>query len=275
MTIVSPFTYAESIGAAAPTWQLDITKWGNRGAGGVVGDLAYTGSIPGGVQAVAIGPDSTVSEVIIDHNLVGAVGFATTTPTPGQIIAGSLTVGVGAPAGPLAGPLAVRTAMQGQYADAYFVDGDPVAKNFGGLAALFEVPKLSLIFYSPTARNIVIPTVRAPLIRRFKAANMGATAKTLVGIWPVSGRKNIRVSVAARGGAAAADVFVGLISYVVDTEAGVPAFSATEVLSNAIAVSGVTGAMGAFVSTAPCQYLAVYYTRTGVGDLDGEVFATD
>lgn len=272
MTVVSPYTFAQAA-PFSPTWALDITRWGNRGASSVAGELRYSGSIDGAVAGVAIGPDSTVPEAIIGYNPVGPT-IVTTAPSPGEVQAGTLTVGVNTPAGPLAGPLAVRVAMEGQFGDSYMRDGATVASNFGELEPLFEMPKLSLIFYMPTSRLPLVPAVRAPMIRPFDAI-MGAGAKTLVAIWPVSGRKRMNIRARAYG-TAVGTFFVGQISYAVDTIVGVanPRFS--EVQSSAVAVDATTGAQGVWSSDVSCQFLALYYTRSaGAGNLQGVLTALD
>lgn len=272
MTIVSPYTYQQAIGALAPYWWLEITRWGNRGASGVAGDLTYAGQIRGSVAGVAIGPDSTVSEAIIGFNSVGPT-FATTAPTPGEVQPGTVTVGVNAPVGPLAGPLTVRTAMQGQFADGYMRDGATAASPFGGAEPLFEMPKLSLLFYAPTSRPSV-PAVRAPMLRSFDRT-MGAGPVTLVAIWPVSGRRRMTVSARAYG-TAVGNFFVGRISYAVETVVGVATPRYSEDLSTANAFDATTGAQAAWSSDVPCQFLALYYTKTaGAGDLQGVMTAVD
>lgn len=276
MTILSPYTYPQTIGSGhAPQWVLHISKWGNRGAAGVAGDLAYSGSIPGGCQYVAIGPDSTVSEAIISFNQVGPFSTVALAPTPGQTAEGALTVGVGAPLGPLAGALGVRVAMQGQYGDTYFQDGATAASNFGDAEAKFEAPELQLIFFGPTARVVTVGR-RAPMLR---VGNLtvpdAAGTKTLVAIWPVSGRGSKRVS-ARCNGTLVGTFTVGLISYVVTTVVGVAVTNNSEVQATPINVSAVTGAAGAFESSVPCQFLAVYFTRSaGGGDFIAELTAID
>lgn len=272
MTVISPYTYNQAR-AVAPYWWLAVTNWGNRGASSVAGDLTYQGTIDGAVAGVAIGPDSTASEVIVGFNSVGPT-FATTAPSPGEVQQGTLTVGVGAPAGPLAGSLVVRTAMQGQYGDTYMRDGATVVSNFGAAEPLFEAPRLSLVFYLPTTQAPILPATRAPMVRPF-SVTMGAGAVTLVAIWPVSGRRRMRVSARATGDAVA-NFFVGQIMYAVDTIVGVAAPRFSEDLSAANAVSGVSGAQAAWEGTSPCQFLALYYTKSaGAGDLQGVLTATD
>lgn len=273
MTVVSPYTYAQAIGALAPYWWLEITRWGNRGASSVPGELTYDGVINGPVAGVAIGPDSTVSEVIVGYNSVGPV-FLTIAPFPGEVQAGTLTVGVNAPAGPLAGPLSVRVAMEGQFADTYMRDGATAASPFGAAEPLFEMPTLSLVCYAPSSPNPIVPATRAPLIRSFDVV-MGAGAKTLVAIWPVSGRRRMRVSARAYG-TAVGSFYVGRISYAVTTIAGLTVPRYAEVLSSGVAVDATTGAQGEWSSQEPCQFLALYYTRTaGAGNLQGVLTATD
>ncbi len=272
MTVISPYTYAQAA-AFSPYWQLEVTRWGNRGASSVPGELAYQGVIGGPVAGVAIGPDSTVAEAIVGFNSVGPT-FATTAPSPGEVQPGTLSVGVNAPAGPLAGPLSVRVAMQGQFADGYVRDGGTSVSNFGALEPLFEMPKLSLMFYMPTTRALLAPATRVPMTRSFDVV-MGAGAVTLVAIWPVSGRKRMNVRARAYG-TAVGSFFVGQISYQVDTVLGVAAPAYAEVLSPANAVSGVSGAQAVWSSDVPCQFLALYYTKSGGnGDLQGVMTAVD
>lgn len=272
MTVTSPYVYAQAA-PYFPYWWLNMTRWGNRGASSMAEELAYQGSIAGGVGGVAIGPDSTVPEAIIGFNSLGPT-FAQLAPAPGEVQEGTLTVGVNAPAGPLAGPLTVRTAMQGQFSDAYMRDGATVVSNFGALEPLFEMPKLSLIFYMPTTRAPLVPATRAPMIRPFDVV-MGAGAVTLVAIWPVSGRRRMMVS-ARSYGTAAGNFFVGRISYAVDTIVGVASPRYSEDLSNANAIDATSGVQAAWSSQDPCQFLALYYTKTGGnGNLQGVMTALD
>lgn len=272
MTVNSPYTYAQAA-PFSPYWWLNVTRWGNRGASSVAGDLTYQGTIDGPVRGIAIGPDSTVPEVIIGFNSVGPT-FAQLAPAPGQILEGTLTVGVNAPAGPLAGPLVVRTAMQGQFGDSYMRDNAAVASDFGIAEPLFEIPKLSLVFYLPATNSPIVPATRAPMIRPFDVV-MGADPVTLVAIWPVSGRRRMRVSARAYG-TAVGNFFIGQIAYAVDTVVGVAQPMFSEVLSTPIPVASGSGVQGAWESTASCQFLALYYTRTaGAGNLQGVMTAVD
>lgn len=267
MTILSPYTFSETIGNNADIWILHISRWGNRGASSIAGDLVYSGAIPAGVQAVAIGPQSTVSEAIIDCNLVGPFAIVQATPVPGGLIEGSLIVAGGAPLGPLAGSLSVRVAMQGQYGDTYIRDNATGTSAFGATESLFENPELQLIFYGGRAR-VTSPGRRAPMIRRATATIPDSgTTQTLLAIYPVSGRGAKRVSARATG-TLIGSVNVGLISYIVTTPVATPVVLSSEAQSANIAVDGTTGAVNDYTSSDPCQFLAVYFTRTsGTGDV--------
>lgn len=276
MTIVSPFTYNETLGNNADIWTLQISNWGNRGAAGIAGDVTYSGSIPAGVQAVAIGPQSTVSEVIIDCDLVGPRVLVQATPVPGALLLNSLIAGVGAPLGPLAGSLTVRTAMQGQYGDTYIRDNATGTSAFGDAEPLFESPSLQLVFYGGRARAASFGHRRAPMIRRATLTVPDAgTAQELVAIYPVSGREAKYITVRATGTLIGV-VNIGLIGYIVTTPVATPVILSAEDLSANVAVNGVTGAAGSFSSSVPCQFLAVYFTRTsGLGDVQTIFTAID
>lgn len=281
MTVMGTSTYARVVASAMPFWRLEITNWGNRQTNADANSLEYVADpINGGGQVLVIGPESTVDTVLVAYQDLSLTpqmliklnqDIATFPPGTTNLIMQS--VSVARPGVLLPGPLRVRAAQSSMYADAYYRDGDAAAYPFGGAELLFERPVLQLYVY-PALPQLFIPHRRADMIRSTVTKASAATGvETLVGVWPVAGRKAKAVYVRATD-QLEATIRVGMISSYV---AGSVASPLPQMVEDTLATAAVTPTVQAsFSAPQLCQYLAVYYTWTsGDGNLITNLTASD
>lgn len=273
MTVTSLYTYSQVLAAGYPFWRLQITNWGNRGAGADSDSIDYTGSIEAGAAAVMIGPDSTVDEINLAYYST-LIGPAVSILNPGSLNQLEFTVGVKRPVFNIPGPLAVGTSFSTMFTDTYFKDGDPAAQNFGTAEPLFEAPELQLLFY-PTVPPLPPVPKRNDMYRSRQTAGGAGTSETLIGIWPVMGRSCKSLYFRATGDLVA-NIRVGGIIDVVSTSVGVPVSRAVEDTIGTAAISGVTGVQESITTGRPMQWISAYFTRvSGTGFINSVLFAED
>lgn len=281
MTVMGTSTYARVVASAMPFWRLEISNWGNRQNNADANSLEYVEApINGGGQVIVIGPESTVDTVLVAYQdlsltpqLLAKLNEDIETFPPGTTNLIMQSVSVTRPGVLLPGPLRIRAAQSSMYADAYYRDGDATAYLFGGAESLFERPLLQLYIY-PALPPLVVPHRRADMIRSTVTEASAATGvETLVGIWPVAGRKAKAVYVRATD-LLEATIRVGMISSYV---AGSVASPLPQMVEDTLATATVTPtAQASFSVPQLCQYLAVYYTRTsGDGNLITNLTASD
>lgn len=279
MTVTSNFNYGRVQAIGQSVFRVMINNWGNRGTGADANSLAYGSTVLpdqaiGSAFAVAIGPDSTVDRAVISFNPFfngASVLPLPETYNPNQ----QQLVSVPRPSGRLAGPLNVRASNINFYQDAYFKDGDPAQKPFGGTEPLFESPVLELDFYL-TPSGVPLPTKRNPMFRRMlidATARIGA-GEQLLGIFPVFGRKSFTAHFRGTGDINGT-VRVGAITY---SYQGSPAtLVCTEATLGSEPFNATTMAQTALAQGLNAQYLALYYTAaagTG-GFVEGHLLAED
>lgn len=279
MSIQSNFLYSQAVGAGLPFWRLEITNWGNRGAGADADSIAYTKPIKDSAAAIVIGPDSTVDQVIVGYNEVLNPGIAYVIPAPGNLNQISMTVGVKRPGFRLSGPLSVRTSYSTQFTDIYNKDGSPTNLPFGTAEPLFEAPRLQLLVY-PTPPKVPIERRRNDMYRTVQTlVNGDIGAEELIGIWPVMGRgcKSLYFKAVNTGDLVATVRVGGIVDYVT-TQVGLPSIRQVEkTVNNAtLTVNAATGVTAQCTTGRPMQWIAAYVTRvSGTGLLDTVLIAED
>ena len=279
MTVQGTSTYASVVTSGMPFWRLEISNWGNRETNADANSLEYVDApVNGGGQVIAIGPDSTVDTVIVAYQdlsmtpqLLTKLNIDIDSFPPGTLNLIMESVSTVRPGVLLPGPLRVRAAQSSMYADTYYRDGDATTSPFGGGEPLFERPQLQLYVY-PSLPGLSVPHRRSDMLRSTVTTAAGVT-ETLIGIWPVAGRKTKAVYFRVTD-TLTANVRVGLISGYVAGTAGSPLPRMVEDTLNTAAVTAT--AQASMSSAVPCQYLAAYYTRTGgAGDVITNLIASD
>lgn len=281
MTVQGTSTYARVVTAGMPFWRLEISNWGNRQTNADANSLEYVDApVNGGGQVIVIGPDSTVDTVIVAYQdlsltpqVLAKLNNDIATASPGFINLIMESVSVVRPGVLLPGPLRIRAAEPSMYADTYYRDGSSTTSPFGGGEVLFERPQLQLYVY-PSLPALFIPHRRVDMLRSVQTtASADVGAETLIGIWPVAGRKRKAVYFRVTD-TLEASLRVGLISGYVGGTAGVPLPRMVEDTLSTAALTATTQA--SMSSEVPCQYLAAYYTRTaGAGDVITNLIASD
>lgn len=281
MTVVSLNSYAEARKAGLPWWRLEITNWGNRQTGAAATSLIYPASgsinapgpwIPGGAACVAIGPDSTVDEMIVDYNQVLTPG-TWSTPDAGDLNQTSMTVSYGRPGILLPGPMVYRAAYSSMFGDSYIKDGVTGTADLG-TNAVFEAPRLQVLtYFKPPA--VPPATKRADMYRSFRTTMDGSAGEKTFAIWPVMGRRSMTVFLTAQG-TLVANVRVGAIVDYCATVASALSARPTEETILSGTVNATTAAQLRVASGKPAMFLAVYGTYTsGVGLVNCTMIATD
>lgn len=281
MTVQGTSTYARVVTSGMPFWRLEISNWGNRQTNADANSLEYVDApINGGGQVIVIGPDSTVDTVLVVYQdlsltpqLLAKLNADIATFPPGTLNLIMESVSVVRPGVLLPGPLRIRAAEPSMYADTYYRDGSSTTSPFGGGEPLFERPRLQLYVY-PSLPALFVPHQRADMLRStVTAASADVGAETLIGIWPVAGRKRKAVYFRVTD-TLEASLRVGLISGYVAGTVGAPLPQMVEDTLSTAALTATTQA--SMASETPCQFLAAYYTRTaGAGDVVTNLFASD
>lgn len=264
-----------------PFWRLEISNWGNRQTNADANSLEYVAApVNGGGQVIVVGPDSTVDTVLVAYQdlsltpqVLVKLNNDIDTAAPGSINLIMESVSVVRPGVLLPGPLRIRAAESSMYADTYYRDGSSTTSPFGGGEPLFERPQLQLYVY-PSLPQLFVPHRRADMLRSaLTAASADVGAETLIGIWPVAGRKAKTVYVRATD-TLEATIRVGMISGYV---AGTVAVPLPRMVEDTLTTAAITPtAQASFSVPQLCQYLAVYYTRTaGAGNVVTNLTASD
>lgn len=275
MAVQSIDLYAQVTSDGLPWWRLQLSNWGNRGAGADADSIAYAGTIAEAAGVVIIGPDSTADQAVIDYTRTLS-GPAIITPTPGALNQRSFTVGINKPGVALPGPLTVRSAFSTMFTDTYFKDGSPTELPFGTTEPLFEAPNLQLLFYP--GQPIVPPyTKRNDMYRSSQTQFLAGTAEVLMAIWPVMGRSCKSLYFRATNDLVAT-VRVGAIVDYVTTQVGVAVPRAAEDTVNTVVinVNGTTGVQASVTTGRPMQWIGAYATRaSGQGFINTQLIAQD
>lgn len=275
MTVQSRLLYSQVLGAGLPFWRLELSNWGNRGAGADANSLQYQGRIDAGAAAIVIGPESTADEAVIRYNQ--GIGAPTAQAIfPGAVDQEELTIGVKKPGINLPGPLQVGTTFTTQFTDGYFRDGDPTGFPFGTLEPRFEAPTLQLLFYPRPPTNVAYK--RNDMYRSSRIAADGAIGtETLIAIWPVMGRACKSIYFRATGNLVATVRVGGIVDFVT-TVLGLPQARVIEKTVNnvTLTVNATTGATAQCTTGRPMQWIAAYYTRvSGDGNIETNLIAED
>lgn len=282
MTVRSLNTYAQAVQSGYPFWRLEIDNWGNRQTGADATSLVYPANgnnmgpinIPGGAQLIAIGPDSTADQLIVDYNQILTPGTFTP-PNPGNLNQQSMTIGVNRPGIQVPGPMIFRTSYSTMYGDIYIRDGIPGNVPLG-TNPVFESPSLQVFTYTRVPPAIP-PLKRVDMYRSINTIieDQGGEEEVLA-IWPVMGRKWIGIYVRASG-TLQADIRMGRVTDYVNTAAGpVAQFRPVEKTVVTASVSGSGATQSCMATSKPCQFITLNAIwQSGVGGIVATMIASD
>jgi hypothetical protein len=277
MSVQSVHTYEQVSQARGPWWRLDVSNWGNRGAGADSTSISVpTSPTRGGAAAIVIGPDSTADQVLVNYTDPVPPPFASLLPNPGAINQLRMTCGVGKPFYGVPGPFFFTTSFSTMFTDLYFKDGVAAAQPFGTANPAFEAPYLQLLTYIQPPPSGAVPQKRNDMYRVRSVPAIAATEVTAA-IWPVMGRRRMAVNVRADN-TLVANVRIGGIVDIVNTSLGVPSpVQFEDTLATAAGgIDATTGVQFGFENTRPIQWIAVYATQTaGAGNIIASLIARD
>lgn len=263
--IDTPLTWFQAGDRGLPYWRLRIQNWGNVGttADPDRGSILYPPVAIVGGEPLTKPPNATALVAIGSFSSVDSVIVNSLKPVPINVSPNGIQqiASVGQPVIVAPGPVYIQSHTQ-LYGDFYFADGDPVQRAWGPniTGSRFIEPILELLFYFSMPTNV--PTSRGPF-KQVRSQALGATADTIVGAYPISGRRRTSLFVRVTD-TAIATVRVGLVLTDVEDTIGTGTANA------------VTGATLSFVTTQPASFLTVYYTLTaGAGGIFTEVISED
>lgn len=268
------YPYERAVELGVPFWRVEVTNWGNRQTGAVPTSLRYpaTTQLRNGAAHIALGPDSTADQVIVDY--FQGEPTVVVAPTPGVLDTNSITVGIQHPGQSLLGPMNFRTAPSTMFGDAYVMDDGLGTTAQFGTSTVFEAPRLQLFVFPYQPRQLP-PLRRNNMFRSVRVDSASGTTEVQLGIWPVMGR--LAKSVAFRAtGTLAGSARVGLISSQVIGTSGVPIFNVVETTEFSAGVAGATAEQVRKTITTPTQWLVAYFTRSGgAGSIICNLLASD
>ena len=276
MAVTSVLTLDEALQKGLPFWRLQISNWGNRQTGADATSLRYpaSGTLTTSPQLVAIGPDSTADEALLEYNPYSNTAFLA--PNPGALDQETISIGLQKPGVFVPGPISVRTAFSTQFTDTYVKDGTPGNAAFG-TSSVFEAPTLQLLVY-PAGSPITPVFAKRNLL--YRSTSVDTTAFVLgtevpIAYWPVMGRGCKAIYMRATN-TLVANVRIGLISTYEATNVGVVSPRIVEKTVGSGAINGNTAVSYARGTGLPGQWLAVYITPTaGAGFVQANLVASD
>lgn len=258
MAFVGSLSLNQAIGASLPYWPITLTNWGNAGSSADPYSIIYPVTLSSnhgvGASMVTIANDSAIdTATLTDENSAAIADISVGAPAIMVSNVHSVIVSAGFGQTPAS------------FLDVYRQDGNPTDQPFGGALSTFELPTLKLLWFIQPTPPILTYFRRAPFIRYNAVIAVADGVEHNVKVWPVSGRNVKSIQVVATG-TLVASIRIGVIS-------SFPNAEKTAFIGD---VDATTGENFAVTVTAPCAFLAVYYTVTsGAGVLRVKLYATD